>query len=272
VRVLEAISLAVFSVTASASCPATVAKNAQAHYEAIDYQAAIVAVGELDRCADGSPDELADALRWRAQAFAAGGKTEEAIDGFALVDTVSSSYRLGPEVSPKVQELFEAGRQRARTRGLVFARIRKATRGDKGGSVDIELFDPLHATSGVRAVLESSGDEVKARPVSGRMWTAELPVGAKGTVSVLVLGPTGARYRSGAVPIVSLVPDEKREPIVAEVKGSSSGLTTTHFIIGGIVLAALIGASILLGVVIHNANQPECGTLGCVMVMNPPMP
>jgi hypothetical protein len=46
------------------------------------------------------------------------------------------------------------------------------------------------------------------------------------------------------------------------------------WLVGGIAAGAVaaIAVAVILGVVINNANKPECGTLGCVMVMNPPMP
>jgi hypothetical protein len=66
------------------------------------------------------------------------------------------------------------------------------------------------------------------------------------------------------VPIVSLVPEERNEPIAAVQTSSGGGLKGWQIglIAGG---AAVVVAAVVVGVVFAT-RKPECGTLGCVNI------
>jgi hypothetical protein len=105
------------------SCPGLAAAQARSAYKGLDYATAMRATEEVEQCEDGSPAELADALRWRGLALAAQNDNAGAIKAFALLSLIAPDYVVDPFLSPKVHELFRAGRAEARQRPTVFARV-----------------------------------------------------------------------------------------------------------------------------------------------------
>src|SRR5687768_4183573 len=62
------------------SCPSAASQAAKERYARGDSSGAIAALADVEICTDGSEVELAEALRWRAQAKAAAGDSAGSIE------------------------------------------------------------------------------------------------------------------------------------------------------------------------------------------------
>jgi hypothetical protein len=167
-----------------ASCPARAAAAARAAYKGLDYSTAANATRDVETCLDGTPAELAEALRWRGQALAAVGDSVDAVRAFSLLATVSPEYALDPFLSPKVHQLFQTGRAQAKLRGTLFARVIAP---ELHGGVELaraEVYGtPGKVTFRFQVIRTSVDVPGKAGPGS---YAAPVPAGASGPFSVLI--------------------------------------------------------------------------------------
>jgi hypothetical protein len=164
------------------SCPARAAAAARQAYQSVDFVGAAKAA-DVVACRDGSPAELAEALRWRAQAFAAHSDVLEAIQAFAQLAAVAPDYALDPFLSPKVHELFQAGRAEALLRHTVFLRLlAPAMRGGRTYA-RAEVYGPASPEVVFRFNVGEDLVDVPAAG-SGHLYEAGAPASAVGPYSV----------------------------------------------------------------------------------------
>ncbi len=172
----------------SLSCPALAAANARARYESLDLAGVVEATSDLDACPDGTGAELAQALRWRAQALVTKGNLVAAEETFARLETFAPGFQLDPALSPRLHEAHQAGKARAVTERRVIVRLGNPKPGAAGAQVFAEVFS---ATPGPLEVLIQFEDGTGVKPVAASevtagQYQATAPGGATGAYRVLV--------------------------------------------------------------------------------------
>lgn len=262
-----ALFLALVPSSWAASCPARAAWEARARYEAVDYPASVRATLEVEQCQDGSAAELAEALRWRAQALAAGGNAQAATEAFALLGTVAPDYALDPLVSPKIHRLSGDGQRKARAEGRVFARLLEPRWEDGRATLRVELFDPRKRATSVLFSFEGGepGVEITASLREGRTFEAQAPRHAGRLYSAVVetIERVAFRTPSARLPtsrgVSTAAPPKEGWP---ELKQPQEGGGQTIWIVAGAVAAVAAGAALLA---VSN-RPPEGGSLGRIEI------
>lgn len=235
------------------SCPAAASLAAKQAYAKGEYARATAALADVEVCVDGSEVELADALRWRAQAKAALGDTEGSVEAWALVWTVHPSYALDPLESPKFHELYAQGRSRAASSRRVFGRLTHT----KGGRVVTQVFDPHGRVKRVQIQFDSM--EMPATRHDDGTWSALVPEGALSAGAVIESGDAVV-FRTLKVILTELpAPVEER---TAAREPPASGPPAKWLIIGGAAAGAVIIGLIITGVAV-GAKRLD-GSLGRV--------
>jgi hypothetical protein len=194
-------------LAASSTCPGRIAAEAAARYEQADSKGTLAATASIEACIDGEPGELAEALRWRAQALLAEGNSPAALDAFVLLLTIAPHYQLDPLLSPKLHQLLTEARARVvATGGLPFARLRRAPL--DGSSVLVEVYDPHRVARRVLVRFGDPASEVSATGSAGdaqpSRWVASVPLGAAQEVWALVLSDEGAVARTAPASLAEL--------------------------------------------------------------------
>lgn len=240
----------------SATCPSDAAVAAKAAYQALDYAGTLAAVADVELCADGNGDELAEAFRWRAQAHAAQRNTEGAVEAFTQVATVSPVYVLDAMLAPKVHALFNQGRARVKESKSAFARVTSR----RGEQLTVEVFDPMNAVTSVR--IAWVGGTTGAARATGSEWTATIPRDIT-AVKLRVDRPDVAQWTSReiAIPGAVLVPQENRsvQPAVAAAQRSGPPLKIWPWAVGA---GAVVVIAVAVGVGVSASNARFNGTLG----------
>jgi hypothetical protein len=244
------------TVTAGLSCPTTATQIARQRYASAEYGAAIGAVAEVELCTDGTAVEVAEALRWRAEAKAAGGDAAGAVEAFALLSVIAPAYALDPLESPKFHELFKQGKARAEKAKTVFARLVRGT-----DTALVEVSDPRGRVKRVAVLFD--GKETAATKRADGAWEIQVPAGARAATVRLESGDA-IIFTSGAVRVDVLAPPTEA-PVRAAVRpqAESSPLPLVLGIAGGVVVAAIV-AGIVTGVVL--SNKKIDGSLGSVQL------
>lgn len=245
------------SVTVAAaptlSCPMSAALIAKDRYAQADYSGAISALADVEVCPDGQDQELAEALRWRAQAKAAAGDVSGSVDAWALLWTVQPTWALDPLESPKFHELYAQGRSRAEKNKVVFARMIRTI----GGRAVAQVYDPHGRVK--RVALAFDHVEITAAKSPDGLYVAAVPDGEYAASAVLESGDA-VLFRSMKVMLTELpaLPDPA---FVAAQKGDAESARKLKLglILGGSALA-LVVAGVVTGVVLGNAHVG--GSLG----------
>jgi hypothetical protein len=160
---------------AEPSCPAAAADKAQAAHENQDLAAVIAATQSVERCADGTAHELAEAMRWRAQALAEKGNTKAAVTAFAWLFTVEAGFMADPPLAPEVQSLAEAGRQEAAASQLVLVRLMAPVTDANGTYVRAEVLGPVQPAR-VEAIFKNTKIVAATADADG-LYRAQVPLG-----------------------------------------------------------------------------------------------
>jgi hypothetical protein len=232
-------------------------------YGAAEYGAAIAAVADVEQCTDGTPEELAEALRWRAEAKAATGDTQGSIDTWALLNVILPTYVLDPLESPKFREMFAQGRARSERSKLVFARL---VRGEPGAA-EVQVFDPTGRVKHVTVTVD--GHEVGVTPRTEGRSSIPLRPGVATAVVVLESGDS-VLFRSPKIRVSAMAPlaAEPAKPDSvppAALKTAPEPFTVPVWAVvgGGVVVAAII-----IGVVVGVAQGSKKieGSLGTVQL------
>jgi hypothetical protein len=244
------------TVTAGLSCPQAATQVAKQRYASTEYGAAIGAVAGVELCTDGTALEVAEALRWRAEAKAAGGDAAGAIEAFSLLSVLAPTYALDPLESPKFHDLFRQGRARAEKAKAVFARL---VRGPDG--VLVEVADPRGRVKKVAVLFD--GRETPATRRADGAWEVAAPAGARDARVRLESGDA-IIFTSGTFKVDVLAPAPEPE-LRAAVRPppESSPLPLVLGIAGGVAAAAII-AAVVTGVVL--SNKKIDGSLGSVQL------
>jgi hypothetical protein len=245
------------TVTAGLSCPQAATQIAKQRYASAEYGAAIGALAEVELCTDGTAVDVAEALRWRAEAKAAGGDAAGAIEAFALLSVVAPAYALDPLESPKFHELFKQGKARAEKAKTVFARLVRGS-----DTALVEVSDPRGRVKKI-AVLFDGKETTPTRRADGG-WEVQIPAGARAATVRLESGDA-VIFTSGSVKVDVLAPPPE-PPVRAAVRPQpepSSPLPLVLGIAGGVVVAAIV-AGIVTGVVLSNKRID--GSLGSVQL------
>lgn len=258
---------------ASASCPARAAKEAQARYEALDFAGVISATAGLETCEDGSAAELAEGLRWRAQALMAQGNSTAATETFVLLATVAPGYALDPMLSPRLHELFRTGKTRAKEEQRIFARLLAPSRRTGSAMVRVEVHDAVARDLQISFVFKSgsSSREVEAQRVEGERYEAAVPAAASGPYraqvthggEVVFLTPNG-RVAAADTPVatrprIELEPDQEPDSqpefggAVKEDGQQPNHLRTGLLVLGGVAAVA----AIVVGSLALSNRQPD---------------
>jgi hypothetical protein len=158
-----------------ATCPAAAAEKARAAHDAQDLAAVIAATQSVERCADGTAHELAEAMRWRAQALAEKGSTKAAVTAFAWLFTVEAGFTADPPLAPEVQQLADEGRQEAAENQLVLVRLMAPVKDASGTYVRAEVLGPV-PPSRVEAIFKNSKLVAATRDADG-LYRAQVPAG-----------------------------------------------------------------------------------------------
>jgi hypothetical protein len=242
------------------SCPAQAVSACRKAYRELNYAAAARATDGLEQCHNGTTLELAEALRWRGQALAAQGDVAGATRAFTLLATVAPDYALDPFVSPKVHQLFQAGRAEARLNPVLFARAIDPIRRGAHTLARIEVFGAVLRASFKFSTAEGTV-EVPGRP-EGTLWEAEVPGGATGTVTfralpaaelaaaveleALIERPEGLPELASNEPVASAAPPEATR---VEDPRAPQGHAVSPWVpaAAGIFVAALGTASLIHG-------------------------
>ena len=263
------------------SCPAAAAAVARSRYESLDVAGVIDTTSDLDACPDGTAAELAEALRWRAQALMTKGNMAAAEEAFARIETLVPGYVLDPALSPKLHELHRAGRARATSENRVFARLGISKLGAEGAVVTAEVYA---ATPGPLAVLFQFEDGAGAKSIPAQelapgRYQANVPKGAAGAYRVLVrregepvfLSPFGrVPAKEAKVAIGEPLPprgDQADGGVVAadlwapEVR-QGGGLRRGLLIAGG----AAVGLAVVVAVAFALAPRAPDGSLGRIEI------
>lgn len=233
------------------SCPESAARAAKEQYARGDYAKAAAALADVEICTDGSDEELAEALRWRAQAKGAAGDTEGSIEAWALLWTVLPTWQLDPLESPKFHDLYAKGRSRAAQTRLVFARLTRTL----GGRAVVQVFDPHGRVKRVSVQFDQM--EMSATRQDDGTWHALVPEGAQSASAVLESGDARL-FRSLKVMLTELpVPVDER--IVARPVAEDR---TRLYVLGG----AAVGAALLIVLITSAAvaSKHVDGSLGRV--------
>jgi hypothetical protein len=254
------------ALAAGPSCPDAAAQAAKNHYASADYAGAISALTNLELCPDGTDVELAEALRWRAQAKTAAGDTAGALDAWSLLATVKPGYALDALESPKFHAQFAQGKARAERGRLVFARLVRTL----GTIVFVQVFDPRNVVK--RVALKLDKREIAAAKQSDGLYAATVPEAAD-AASVVVESSEAVVFRTPKVMLTELpgapaAPVEAvivKPPRPAPAQPSEGPSTTTWLIIGGSVVAAAIIAGIATGVAVGSSKKID-GSLGSVQL------
>jgi hypothetical protein len=233
------------------SCPAAATDAARGHYARGNYAPAISALANVEMCADGSDEELAEAFRWRAQAKAASGDAEGSIEAWALTWTVLPSYMLDPLESPKFHELYGTGRSRAAQRRLVFGRLTRTN----GGRVVAQVFDPHRRLQ--RVMINFNATEMPATHQDDGTWSAPVPEGAL-SAGVVVESGDAVIFR-GQKQMLAELPASFRE-LTATPSSPPSGPGKRWLIAGGAAAGTIIIGAVITCVVL--GSQHVNGSLG----------
>ncbi len=240
----------------SATCPSAAAAAARTAYQSFDYPGTLAAVADVELCADGTGDELAEAFRWRAQAYAAQRNTEAAVEAFTWVATVSPVYVLDAMVAPKVHALFNQGRARVKEGKSAFARVTSR----RGEQLTLEVFDPMNAVTSVRVAWV--GGSTSATRATGAEWTAAIPRDTT-AVKLRIDRSELAQWTSGKTPIPAavLVPQEAQpiEPAVVAAQRSPSSIKVWPWAVGA---GAVVLIAVAVGLGVSASNARFNGTLG----------
>jgi hypothetical protein len=245
-------------LAAGPTCPAGAAAAAKQHYGAIEYSAAIAAVADVEQCTDGTPEELAEALRWRAEAKASSSDKSGALEAFGLLSVILPGYAMDPFESPKFRDLFAQGKAKAQGSKRVFARL---LRGEPGHAA-VQVFDPSGRVKTVSVSFD--GTHVTATSQPDGLYGVEVPAGASHANVVLESGDATV-FRSAEIAVRgwSLAAPEPSTPAPVVVKQpepqSSNRLPLILGIAGGAVVVVVV-ASIVTGVAVSNSHVD--GSLG----------
>ncbi|MBK7863135.1 MAG: hypothetical protein IPJ65_31900 [Archangiaceae bacterium] len=234
------------------SCPSAAARAARELYSRGDTTGAIAAVADVEVCADGSDEELAEAFRWRAQAKAVAGDVKGAIDAFAMAWTVLPTWVLDPLESPKFHDQYAEGRKRALQTRLVFARFTRTL----VGHVVVQVYDPHGRVKRLHVVFDQM--EMSATRHDDGTWHALVPAGALSATAVLE-SVEAIVFKSRTVSIAGLpVPVEERLTSAPPARSRQKA-----WVIGGVIAGVVVvAAAVVTGVVL--ANRHVDGTLGRV--------
>ena len=249
--------LVVSTALSVASCPAQAEARASAAYQTLDYVAAAAAVEGLERCLDGTPDELAGALRWRAQALFALERQQEALDAFVLLATVLPTWQLDPMLSPRLHELFRTARVRVLQGQFVFARLKAPRRGE----VEVEVFGPEGAYDEV-LVEQRPGKSVVAAWVDTTWRASRAPEARSARVMLRLKGKTV--LQGPEVPLPVLAPGA----VGAEPLDSAppAGRATSPWLwlgVGAVAAIAVVAVGVAVGVSQKGPGRVE-GSLGAL--------
>lgn len=222
------------------SCPSAASQAAKERYARGDSAGAIAALADVEICTDGSEVELAEALRWRAQAKAAAGDAAGSIEAWALTWTVLPTYVLDPLESPKFHDLYAQGRTRAATGRSVFARITRTI----AGHVVVQVFDPTNRIKRVNVAFDQM--EMHAVRHDDGTWHALVPEGARSASAVLETGDATI-FRS-----LKLMLNELPTPVDERIAARVEPVDRKKWIIigaaaGGAVVIAAVITAIALG-------------------------
>jgi hypothetical protein len=232
-------------------------------YGAAEYGAAIAAVADVEQCTDGTPEELAEALRWRAEAKAANGDTQGSIDTWALLNVIMPTYVLDPLESPKFREMFAQGRARSERSKLVFARLVKA----QPGSLEVQVFDPNGRVKRVTVMVD--GHDVAVTPRGDGHSSISLRPGAATAVVDLESGDA-VLFRSGKIKVSALAPIAVAEPSRPSVPPAALKSAPEPFTVPvwAVVAGGVVVAAIIVGVVVGAAQGSKKieGSLGTVQL------
>jgi hypothetical protein len=247
-------------LTAGPSCPASAAQSAKQHYGAIEYGAAIAAVADVEQCFDGTAEELAEALRWRAEAKASSGDKAGALEAFGLLSVILPGYAMDPFESPKFRDLFAQGKAKAVSSKRAFGRL---LRGEPGHAT-VQVFDPGGRVQSVWVTFD--GAHVPATLQKDGLYDVNVPHGAQHANVVLESGDATV-FRSSELAVRTLAPTAPEssapEPVVTkpqpEPASSSSRLPIILGVAGGAVVVAVV-AGIIAGVATSNSHVD--GSLG----------
>src|SRR5581483_9599278 len=125
---------------AEPSCPAKSAAKARAAFEAGDVAGTLAATQDVERCENGTGKELAEALRWRAQAVATKGNEIATVTASAGVNAADPAFVADPALPRELQELFLRGRAQAQSDKLVLLRLLGPAADDSGTWVRVEVL------------------------------------------------------------------------------------------------------------------------------------
>jgi hypothetical protein len=173
--------LTLFTVLAAAdgeaepSCPAKSAVKARAAFEAGDIAGTLAATQDVERCETGTGKELAEALRWRAQAVATKENERTTVTAFAWVNAADPAFVADPPLPPGLQELFLRGREQAQADKLVLLRLLAPAADESAAWVRVEVLG-FGEPSLVEAVFREKL-HVTAVPEGAGVYRAKVPAG-----------------------------------------------------------------------------------------------
>jgi hypothetical protein len=246
----------------AATCPARLAADARARYEQADSRGALTAASSVEACSDGEPAELAEVLRWRAQAHLVEGNSSEALAALTLLATIDPRYPLDPWLSPKLHKLYKDACDRAATSAAPFARLRRAPL--DGTKVRVEVFDPRRVVKNVLVLFQVDGrlTEVSATLSAGvgspARWEAHVPLGAAQAVRALVLDDERTVAGTAVATLAELTePALAPRPVPPPPPGTNAP-TKVALVVSAVVIVA---AGVTVAVVV--ASRPRIqGSLG----------
>jgi hypothetical protein len=249
------------TLAAGLTCTSTAEQVGKQRYGAAEYGAAITALTDVELCTDGTAQELAEALRWRAESKASNGDQAGAIEAFALLWVVQPGYALDPLESPKFHELFSLGRTRAEKSKLVFARLVKTP----GLDADVQVFDPKGRVKHVGVVFDSAKETWAAKKPDGA-WDIAIPAGAV-TATVLLESDEAVLFRSPRIRVTTFTPDAPPDPVPltrrAPPPAESSKLP---WVIAGSAIGAAVIIAVVVGVSVAVSSKKIDGSLGSVQL------
>jgi hypothetical protein len=257
----------------AASCPARAAAEAKAAYVRVDHAAAELAAADVEACTDGDAAQLAEALRWRAQARFALGNADGALEALVELATVLPTYDLDPLLPPKLHELYRNARVKALQGTRVYARLKPSDE----GPVEVEVFGPAARYDAVGVELDTGAVLPAVRSSAG--WIAQRE-GAASFARAVVLKQKAVLFRGPAVALPAIVakppapvaaaappltPQPAREPIVIAPAPAEERPRTLLWV--GVGVGAVAVAAVVAGIAIGMSSaRPPRGSLGQIEI------